>query len=110
MRRRPADPSTPGPPPSSSPPGPCWGDRRAAVAPESFELTTAISNLRDLRASMLGPYDAVYLGNLYCRRYEGNLLERPDELGEAVRTVRDLGRRAYVMTYAAPNERDVDRL
>jgi U32 family peptidase len=80
------------------------------VIPASFELTTAISNLRDLHAPALGPYDAVYLGNLYCRRYEGNLLECPDELGEAVRTVRDLGRRAYVTTYAAPHARDVDRL
>jgi U32 family peptidase len=76
----------------------------------SFELTTAISNLRDLRASALDPYDAVYLGNLYCQRYEGNLLERPDELAEAVRMVRDQGRRAYVTTYAAPHGPDVDRL
>jgi putative protease len=80
------------------------------VIPAAFELTTAISNLRDLQASDLGPYDAVYLGNLYCARYEGNLLERPRELGEAVRAVRDQGRRAYVTTYAAPHGRDVDRL
>jgi putative protease len=80
------------------------------VLPAAFELTTAISNLRDLHASDLGPYDAVYLGNLYCGRYEGNLLERPRELGEAVRAVRDQGRRAYVTTYAAPHGRDVDRL
>ena len=75
-----------------------------------FELTTAISNLRDLRDTALEPYDAVYLGNLYCRRYEGNLLERPDELAEAVRLVRDQGRRAYLTTYAAPHGPDVDRL
>ncbi|HEY7138682.1 MAG TPA: peptidase U32 family protein [Methylomirabilota bacterium] len=75
-----------------------------------FELTTAISSLADLRASDLGPYDAVYLGNLYCARYEGNLLERPGELGEAVLAVRDQGRRAYVTTYAAPHGRDLDRL
>ena len=74
------------------------------------ELTTAISNLRDLRASALDPYDAVYLGNLYCQRYEGNLLEHPAELEEAVRIVRDQGRRAYVTTYAAPHGPDVDRL
>ena len=78
--------------------------------PAPFELTTAISNLHDLHASDLGPYDAVYLGNLYCARYEGNLLERPLELGNAVRAVRDQGRRAYVTTYAAPHGRDVDRL
>jgi len=80
------------------------------VVPGAFELTTAISNLDDLRASDLVPYDAVYLGNLYCARYEGNLLERPAELRDAVRAVRDQGRRAYVTTYAAPRGRDVDRL
>ena len=80
------------------------------MVPAPFELTTAISNLRDLHASDLGPYDAVYLGNLYCARYEENLLERPHALGDAVRTVRDQGRRAYVTTYAAPHGRDVDRL
>ncbi|HEV8674039.1 MAG TPA: peptidase U32 family protein [Methylomirabilota bacterium] len=69
-----------------------------------FELTTSISNLRHLRASDLGPYDAVYLGNIYCRRYEGNLLERPAELREAVGLVRDQGKRAYLTTYAAPRE------
>ncbi len=76
----------------------------------AFELTTAISSLRDLRASDLGPYDAVYLGNLSCAAYEGNLLERPAELGDAVQAVREEGRRAYVTTYAAPRGRDMDRL
>jgi putative protease len=80
------------------------------VTPGAFELTIAISSLDDLRASDLAPYDAVYLGNLYCAWYEGNLLERPAELRDAVRAVRDQGRRAYVTTYAAPRGRDIDRL
>jgi U32 family peptidase len=75
-----------------------------------FELTTSISNLRHLRASDLEPYDAVYLGNLYCRRYEDNLLERPAELGDAVRLLRDRGKRAYLTTYAAPREDGVPAL
>jgi putative protease len=66
-----------------------------------IELSTSVSNLRHLHASDLGAYDAIYLGNLYCRRYEGNLLERPAELREAVRLVRGLGRRARLTTYAA---------
>jgi len=72
------------------------------VEPGAFELNTSVSNLRHLRASDLGPYDAVYLGNIYCRRYEGNPLERPTELREAIRLVRAEGRRAYLTTYAAP--------
>jgi putative protease len=71
-----------------------------AVAP--FELTTSVSNLRHLRASDLSAYDAVYLGNIYCRLYEGNLLERPAELREAMRVARDQGRQAYLTTYGAP--------
>jgi len=66
-----------------------------------IELSTSISNLRHLRESDLGAYDAIYLGNLYCRRYEGNLLERPAELREAIRLVRGQGRRARLTTYAA---------
>lgn len=68
----------------------------------AFELNTSISNLRHLRASDLGPYDAVYLGNIYCRRYEANFLERPVELADAIRMLRDQGKRAYLTTYAAP--------
>jgi putative protease len=67
-----------------------------------FELTTSVSNLRQLRASDLAAYDAVYLGNIYCRLYEGNLLERPAELREAIRVARDQGRQAYLTTYGAP--------
>ena len=70
------------------------------VAP--FELNTSISNLRHLRASNLGTYDAVYLGNIYCRLYEANFLERPGDLREAIRILHDQGRRAYLTTYAAP--------
>jgi putative protease len=73
-----------------------------ASAAAAFELTTSVSNLRHLRASDLGAYDAVYLGNIYCRLYEGNLLERPAELREAIRVTRDQGRQAYLTTYGAP--------
>lgn len=70
-----------------------------------IELSTSISNLRHLRESDLAPYDAVYLGNVYCRRYEANLLERPAELREAIRLVRAQGKRPRLTTYAAvPNE------
>jgi len=72
-----------------------------------FELNTAISNLDELQRSDLDPYDAVYLGNMYCRLYEGNLLGRPMRLREAVHRVRDLGKRAYLTTYAAPRQDDL---
>lgn len=70
--------------------------------PSRFELSTTIANLRDLRESDLSDYDAVYLGDIYCRIYEANFLERLGDLGEGVRMLRDQGKRAYVTSYAGP--------
>jgi len=67
-----------------------------------YELNTTIANLRDLRQSDLRDYDAVYLGDIYCRLYEANFLERPNDLKEGLRILREQGKRAYVATYAAP--------
>ena len=68
----------------------------------NFELNTTISNLRSLRESDLSSYDAVYLGNIYCRLFEDNFLEKMADLREGIQRVKDLGLRAYVSTYAAP--------
>jgi len=68
----------------------------------AFELNTTISNLRSLRESDLSAYDAVYLGNIYCRLFEDNFLERMDDLKEGIARVKDQGLRAYVTSYAAP--------
>ncbi len=68
----------------------------------TWELNTTISNLRSLRESDLGAYDAVYLGNIYCRVFEDNFLERMDDLKEGIARVKDQGLRAYVTSYAAP--------
>lgn len=68
----------------------------------SYELNTTIASLRDLRDTDLRDYGAVYLGDIYCRLYQENFLERPDDLREGIRILRDQGKRAYVTTYAAP--------
>ena len=80
----------------------CIGLMTNEISVMSFELNTSIANLRDLRASDLRDYDAVYLGDIYCRLYEENFLERTDELREGLRILRDQGKRAYVASYAAP--------
>jgi putative protease len=67
-----------------------------------FELNTSIANLRDLRNSDLRAYDGIYLGDIYCRIYEANFLEHLEDLKEGLRILRDLGKRAYVTTYAGP--------
>lgn len=71
-------------------------------AMSQFELNTTIANLRDLRESDLRDYDGVYLGDIYCRIYEANFLEQPDDLKEGLRILQDQGKRAYVTTYAGP--------
>lgn len=76
----------------------------------SYEVNTSIANLRDLRASDLSAYDAIYLGDIFCRLYEGNFLERPEDLREGLRILRDQGKRAYVATYAAPRNDFLPRI
>jgi len=68
----------------------------------TFELNTTIPNLKSLAKSDLSAYDAIYLGNIYCRLYEDNFLECLDDLREGIARVKDLGLRAYVTSYAAP--------
>ena len=70
--------------------------------PELFELNTSISNMKDLLASDVGPYDGIYLGNLYCRDYEANFLEELEDLRRGIRHCREAGRKVYLSTYAAP--------
>ncbi|MFQ5848735.1 MAG: peptidase U32 family protein [Candidatus Methylomirabilales bacterium] len=70
--------------------------------PEPFELNTGISNLRDLMASDLSPYDGIYLGNPFCRDYEANFLENLEDLRAGIRHCRAAGARVYLTTYAAP--------
>ncbi|MEE9152896.1 MAG: peptidase U32 family protein [candidate division NC10 bacterium] len=69
---------------------------------ELFELNTTISNMKDLMASDLDPYDAIYLGNPFCRDYEANFLEELDDLRVGIRHCREAGCKVYLSTYAAP--------
>ncbi|MBI2884138.1 MAG: U32 family peptidase [Candidatus Methylomirabilis oxyfera] len=76
----------------------------------AFELNTTISNLRDLTESDLSPYDAIYLGNITCRLYEGNLLEHLDDLREAIAILKGQGQKAYVSTYTTPRNNDLPQI
>src|SRR5207302_7924439 len=69
---------------------------------KTFELNTTISNLQSLRESDLCTYDAVYLGNIYCRSFQENFLERLNDLKDGIAYVKDLGLRAYATSYGAP--------
>lgn len=77
---------------------------------QNFELNTTISNLRSLRETELSPYDAVYLGNIYCRTFQDNFLERLDDLREGIAEVKNRGLRCYVSSYAAPRNDALPKL
>jgi putative protease len=77
------------------------------------ELIVTIASPRELEGTDLGPYDAVCLGNPYCRRVRGNYAEETALLPEAVSGLRGLGKKVYLTSPAAPRGRDlphVDRL
>ena len=77
---------------------------------QTFELNTTISNLRSLRETDLRAYDAVYLGNIYCRTFQENFLERLDDLREGIARVKDHGLRAYVTSYGAPRNDSLPKI
>lgn len=73
-----------------------------------FELNTQVSTYNELTKESLEYFSAVYLGNPYCRRFGDNLLENPRELKQAVSLVKEMGRKAYVTTFAAPGSEELD--
>lgn len=72
-----------------------------------IELNTQVSSFNELNYDALEPFSAVYLGNPYCRKFEDNLLENLGELKQAVASVQDMGKKAYVSTYAAPGSEEL---
>lgn len=67
-----------------------------------FELTTSISNLKELDEKVLSPYQGIYLGNAFCAQYEGNFLTDFSALEQGVKQVKAWGKRVYLCTPAAP--------
>jgi len=75
-----------------------------------IELIVSIASPREMEGTDLSPYDAVRLGNPYCRRVEGNYAGEAALLREAVRSLHDAGKKAYVTTPAAPRGHDLPRV
>lgn len=72
------------------------------------ELSTNISNLRELKKTDLRYYDAVYLGNNLCLDYEDNFLQKTDDIQKGVEYLKKLGKKAFITTLAVPRNRDLD--
>ena len=73
-----------------------------------MEITTNIPNLEGLDEGVK-PYDAVYMGMPYCWDYEGSFSSGKD-IGEGVKLLRGFGKKAYLSLYAAPRNRDLERV
>ncbi|MEK6779938.1 MAG: peptidase U32 family protein [Candidatus Deferrimicrobiota bacterium] len=74
------------------------------------ELVVSVSSPRELDGTDLAPYDAVCLGNPYCRRVEGNYAEQLALLPGAVSSLRAAGKKVYVTSPAAPRGRDLPQV
>jgi len=74
------------------------------------ELVTNVPTLESMSECSLKHYDAVYLGMPYCWEYDGNLISNHDDLAAAVEMLRDMGKRVYVSTFAAPRNKDLERV
>ncbi len=73
-----------------------------------MELTTDVATIGDLEG--IEPYDSIYLGMPYCWDYEGNLISNFEDLELAVEKLRKMGKRVYLTTFAAPRNRDLQRV
>jgi putative protease len=71
------------------------------------ELVLTVASPRELAGTDHSPYDAVCLGNAYCRRVEGNFAEELGLLSDAVASLHGAGKKVYVTSPAAPRGRDI---
>ncbi len=74
------------------------------------ELVLTVSSPQELSGTDLRPYDAVCLGNPYCRRVAGNYADDFAALPGAVSALHAAGKKAYVTSPAAPRGRDLPRV
>ncbi|MCD6309429.1 MAG: U32 family peptidase [Candidatus Eremiobacteraeota bacterium] len=73
----------------------------------NFELTTSIFTLSELQQTDISPFDAIYLGDPFCRAYYQNLGENKPDLKKAIDFLRAKGKKVYVSTYAVPRNDDL---
>lgn len=72
-----------------------------------FELSTDISNMKDLRSADISAYDAIYLGDYACPQYPNNFSSHPELLQQGVEFVKSLDKKCYLRLYAVPDNNDL---
>lgn len=73
----------------------------------TFELSTNVDNLKQLRQGDYSAYDALYLGDFSCQEYPNNFCSHPETLREGVERVKAEGKKCYVRIYAVPSNHDL---
>lgn len=73
-----------------------------------IEINTLIPNLDFLRSVDISVFDGFYIGFPFCRKFDGNLSEVPDDMRYAIEYLKDNGKRVYLTTYATPITKDLD--
>jgi putative protease len=71
------------------------------------ELSTNLSNPKDLRVTDISAYDAIYLGDFSCAEYPNNFSSHADVLADAVERIHAQGKKAYLRLYAVPSNHDL---
>lgn len=71
-----------------------------------IELSTGISNLKELKETDIESYDAVYLGNPFCIDYEDNFLKKTEDIQKGVEFLKSRNKKAYITTPAVPRNED----
>ncbi len=72
-----------------------------------FELSTDVSNLKELQEGDFSAYDAIYLGDFSCPEYPKNFSSHPELLKAGVDLVKSRGQKAYLRLYAVPSNHDM---
>lgn len=76
--------------------------------PTKPELTAAISTKEKFSAIDKEPFDAFYLGDPFCSNLAGNLICETEELGQVIREIHSLGKKAYLTTFGVPVGDELD--
>lgn len=73
-----------------------------------YEITTHAETLDKLKSLDLSQLDAIYLGDPTCMDYPSNLATNLEDLKKAVSILKELGKKAYLSTFAVPRNRHLD--
>ncbi len=72
-----------------------------------IELNACLANKKTLDDVEIDYFDAFYLGQPYCLKFQGNYIVNTDDLELAVDILHDKGKKAYLVTPAIPTSREL---